>query len=69
MLCIDEKTGMQALSRSRDLVVARPGRAGRFEFEYKRNGTRCLFACFNVAMLLRIRRSSARTGSSQAVGL
>ena len=22
---------------------------GRFEFEYKRNGTRCLFACFNIA--------------------
>ncbi len=26
-------------------------------------------ACFNVAMLVRIRRSSARTGSSEAVGL
>jgi len=24
------------------------GREARFEFEYKRNGTRCLFACFNV---------------------
>ena len=48
ILCIDEKTGMQALSRSRDLQPATPGRLGRQEFEYRRNGTRCLFACFNV---------------------
>ena len=39
---------MQVLSRSRELEPATPGRAGRFEFEYKRHGTRCLFACFNV---------------------
>jgi transposase len=49
VLCIDEKTGMQALSRSRELQPPGPGRSARFEFEYKRNGTRCLFACFNVA--------------------
>ena len=48
VLCIDEKTGMQALSRRRPLQSPRPGRRARFEFEYKRNGTRCLFACFNV---------------------
>lgn len=48
VVCIDEKTGMQALSRSRDLQPATPGRPGRQEFEYRRNGTRCLFACFNV---------------------
>ena len=49
VLCIDEKTGMQALSRSRALQPAQPGREARFEFEYKRNGTRCLFGCFNIA--------------------
>lgn len=48
ILSVDEKSGMQALSRSRTLRPAEPGRAARFEFEYKRNGTRCLFACFNV---------------------
>lgn len=48
VLCVDEKTGMQALSRSRDLQPPAPGRPGRQEFEYRRNGTRCLFACFNV---------------------
>ena len=48
VLSIDEKTGMQALSRSRALKPAAPGRDGRQDFEYRRNGTRCLFACFNV---------------------
>lgn len=48
VLSIDEKSGMQALSRSRELQAPAPGRSGRFEFEYRRNGTRCLFACFNV---------------------
>jgi transposase len=48
VLSIDEKTGMQALSRCRLLKPAAPGHEARFEFEYKRNGTRCLFACFNV---------------------
>jgi len=49
VVCIDEKTGMQALSRARSLKTPAPGRAGRQDFEYKRNGTRCLFACFNIA--------------------
>jgi transposase len=48
VLCIDEKTGIQALSRARQLQPAGPARPGRFGFEYKRNGTRCLFACFNI---------------------
>ena len=49
VLCVDEKTGMQALSRSRALKPARPGHDARQDFEYRRNGTRCLFACFNIA--------------------
>jgi transposase len=48
VLCIDEKSGMQALSRARALKRAVPGREARFEFEYRRNGTRCLFGCFNI---------------------
>jgi transposase len=49
VLSIDEKSGMQVLSRSRALQPALPGRVAREEFEYQRHGTRCLFACFNVA--------------------
>jgi transposase len=48
VLSIDEKSGMQVLSRSRPLQRASVCRAGRFEFDYRRHGTRCLFACFNV---------------------
>ena len=48
VLSIDEKTGMQALSRCRELKPAEPRQSARFDFEYKRNGTRCLFACFDV---------------------
>jgi transposase len=48
VLCVDEKSGMQALSRARGLVRGGVGRSNRLEFEYKRNGTRCLFGCFNV---------------------
>jgi transposase len=47
VLCIDEKTGMQALERKHPTRSPRPGKAGRFEFEYIRRGTRTLFAAFN----------------------
>jgi transposase len=63
VLCIDEKTGMQALSRLRALQPAAPGRAGRQDFEYRRHGTRCLFACFDTAtgrVLARCTRRRAR---------
>ena len=49
VVCVDEKTGMQALSRSRAMQPAGPGRSRRQDFEYRRNGTRCLFAAFNIA--------------------
>ena len=48
VLSIDEKSGIQALSRSRALVAAGPGRPARQDFEYRRNGTRCLFACYSI---------------------
>ena len=46
VVCVDEKTGMQALGRKHPLKPAAVGRAGRQEYEYKRNGTRTLFAAF-----------------------
>lgn len=48
VLCIDEKTGMQALRRRFAARLPRPGAAGRWEFEYRRHGTRTLLAAFNV---------------------
>jgi hypothetical protein len=48
VLCVDEKTGMQALGRRFPSKLPAPGRAGRFEFEYIRRGTWSLFAAFDV---------------------
>jgi transposase len=48
VVCVDEKTGMQALERRFPLRPAAPGRAPRREFEYVRHGTRTLIAAFDV---------------------
>lgn len=47
VLCIDEKTGMQALEHKHSFKPAARGRSGRREFEYIRHGTRTLFAAFD----------------------
>ncbi len=49
VLCVDEKTGMQATERKHPGRPARPGQAGRREFEYIRHGTQSLLAGFVVA--------------------
>lgn len=48
VLCIDEKTQMQALKRRFPTRLPRPGEAGRFEFEYRRKGVLALFAALDV---------------------
>lgn len=48
VLCIDEKPGVQAISRRFPTLPARRGRIARVEFEYRRHGTRNIFAAFNV---------------------
>ncbi len=44
----DEKTGIQALERIHPTRPTRPGLTERIEFEYKRHGTLCLIANFDV---------------------
>lgn len=44
----DEKTGIQALERIHATKPARPGLTERIEFEYRRHGTLCLIANFEV---------------------
>lgn len=44
----DEKTGIQALERIHPTKPTRPGLTERVEFEYKRHGTLCLIANFDV---------------------
>ncbi len=47
VLCVDEKTGMQALGRKHPGRRPAPGRDGRADFEYIRHGTKSLIAAFN----------------------
>jgi transposase len=46
VLCVDEKTGMQALERAAPDWAMVPGRPVRREFGYIRHGTQTLFAAF-----------------------
>ena len=48
VLCVDEMTGIQALEPRFPLHPARPRRAVRKEFEYRRHGTRTLLGAFNI---------------------
>ena len=48
VLCIDEKSGIQALKRRYPTQSPCRGRPGRFEFEYRRHGTRTLLAAFET---------------------
>lgn len=48
VVCVDEKTSIQALSRKHATKPAAPRRVGKFEFEYVRHGTRSLIAGFDV---------------------
>lgn len=47
-MSVDEKTGMQAVQRAHETKPVRPGLVERVEFEYKRHGTLCLIANFDV---------------------
>lgn len=49
IFCVDEKTGLQALERKHPGWILEPGKPARREHEYKRHGTTCLTAAFDVA--------------------
>ncbi len=49
VLCVDEKTQIQALDRTQKSLPIYPGRLGTLTHDYKRNGTTTLFAALNVA--------------------
>ena len=48
VLSVDEKTQIQALDRTQPGLPMKPGRAGTFTHDYKRNGTTTLFAALDV---------------------
>jgi transposase len=49
VLCVDEKSQVQALDRTQPLLPLEPGQAERHTHDYARHGTTSLFAALNVA--------------------
>lgn len=49
VLCVDEKSQIQALDRTRPILPLRPGVPARQTHDYIRNGTTSLFAALDVA--------------------
>jgi transposase len=48
VLCVDEKSQIQALDRTERGLPMKQGRCGTMTHDYKRNGTTTLFAALNV---------------------
>ena len=49
VLCVDEKSQIQALDRTQPLLPMRPGQAERRTHDYTRHGTTSLFAALDIA--------------------
>jgi transposase len=49
VLCVDEKSQIQALNRTQPILPVRPGLPERATHDYKRNGTTTLFAALELA--------------------
>ncbi|WP_280238064.1 IS630 family transposase [Nocardia abscessus] len=49
VLCVDEKSQIQALDRSQPVLPMMPGMPERRTHDYARHGTTSLFAAFNIA--------------------
>lgn len=49
VLCVDEKSQVQALDRSQPVLPMRPGQAERHTHDYYRHGTTSLFAALDIA--------------------
>jgi transposase len=49
VLCVDEKSQIQALDRSQSMLPMRPGQVERRTHDYTRHGTTSLFAALDIA--------------------
>ena len=68
VICIDEKTGIQAKHRKYPGQPPRPGRLARREFEYVRNGTVSIIAALHVATGQVIAEPISRNNSATFTG-
>ena len=67
VLCVDEKTQVQALDRTQPLLPMRPGQIERRTHDYQRNGTTSLFSALNAATGAVIGKCQARHRSIEFV--
>ena len=62
VICADEKSQLQALGRKHASLPPAPGRPGRFEFDYRRNGTLAYLAGWDVHHANLFDRVEEKTG-------
>lgn len=65
VVCVDEKSQIQALDRTQPLVPMRPGQVERRTHDYERYGTTTLFAAFIAAVTA---QTDVKAGSVIAKG-
>ena len=67
VLCVDEKTSIQALDRTQPSLPMRPGQVERRTHDYKRHGVTDLFAAFNLATGQVVHQTRAQYRPSSSV--
>ena len=67
VLCMDEKSQVQALDRTQPSLPMKKGRAGTMTHDYKRHGTTTLFAALNVLTGVVIGRCLPRHRNTEEV--
>jgi transposase len=65
VLCVDEKSQIQALDCTQPLLPMRPGQAERHTHDYKRHGTTSLFAALDVKAGTIVGKCMARHRASE----
>jgi hypothetical protein len=65
VLCVDEKSQIQALDRTQPLLPMRPGQVERRSHDYTRHGTTSLFAALDIAIGTVIGRCYPKHRSSE----
>src|SRR6202023_418819 len=67
VLCVDEKSQIQALDRTQPGLPIKPGRCGTMTHDYKRNGTTTLFAALDVLHAKVIGRAMQRPQHQESI--
>ena len=68
VLCVDEKSQIQALNRTQPILPVRPGLPEKATHDYQRNGTTTLFAALEVATGTVTDRCYDRHGKAEFLG-